>query len=285
MVSKVFAIMVALVIAGCVAHPVKQTTTKRRSIADQIIDPSVGEFVSEKAFKAYMRQSGGTDSPTVDEAAGITSSRIGFMQANEVGSAFDIPGIRGFRVTASLSGSIFFTGNLASDIETDISNITDSFSEEFAANFTREDRRLRSRARSNYFFFHQAAANFGLSQTRETDEFRASDEFSQLAQQTNSRLNTVGRQELEAVYDIEFTGVSDGRAQRVFAFAFLRINQIQLDSGRILNVIQTSPDAVVANGDNEVIDDQPEADVEVRRLDDFIIDTNLANRKHTKTHN
>lgn len=270
MVSIRFLLSLMAVFIACTAHPLKQVN----SIADQIIDPSIGEFMSEESFKALIRQQN-TDQPSKSEAAGISASNIGFMKGSEVGSAFDIPGIPGFEITATLKGSVRFTGMIGSNIETKINNASSSYSDEFNRNYKKEEQNLRSRARGGFFFFFQAAANYGFSKTKETDNLRSSEDYKGLSKETNTYLNTAGKEVLEAVYDITYKGVSQGRAQRVFAFAFIRINQIQMDSGRILNVVQKKPDAVVANENNEIVDETPDVEIEIRTIDDLVIKTEL----------
>lgn len=265
--TSFIAFIAFLAVGLCV--PAKRPT----SIKGQLIDPSIGEFISEDQLGTILRQS---FTPSKSQAAGIAKSRIGYMKASRAASEFDIPAVSGIRFTAKLSGSVKFNGLIARVVESQIDESARSYSTDFYSFYQNEKKSMQARAGARFFWFFQAAANYGYSDNKVTRETVSNGDFQNFSNRTNSLLKNIDAQQLEARYDVTYEGTSTGRKDRVKALAYILINQIELDSGRILNIIKQSPELVVADEDDkQVIDPKPDGDVEVTTLNELTVETEL----------
>lgn len=252
------------------ARPVERT----HNIRDQIIeidDPN--SLVTENVLDTVQRQ---TISATKDTSGGIARSRVGFMRISRSGSGFRIPKTPGITFTAKLQGSVIFSGYLSNRIDSAVDTIAQSSSDDIYTFIRNERKNLQSRAGGRYFWFFQAAANYGYTKDEQTQRILADTEFHRLSNNTRSTLRNNESQRLTATYDTVYTGVSDGVSEVVNAFAFILINQITLDSGELLNIVQQFPGLTVADEDGNVIDTVEPGDVEIKpNLNDSVLDVHI----------
>lgn len=263
-------IFTATLFLVCMARPVE----RMQNIRDHIIEvnePTM--FADEKFWNVLQRQ---TINATKDTAGGIARSRLGFMKISRAVSVFRIPKTPGIMFTAKLQGSVTFKGYLGSSVDSAVDTISQSTSDDIYTFVRNERKNLQTRAGGSYFWFFQAAANYGYTKDEQTQRILAETDFQRLSNNTRSTLQTSELQDLTATYDAVFTGKSDGISEIVEASAYILINQITLDSGRLLNIVQEFPGLTVADKDGSVIDTKEPGDVEIKpNLNDSVIDVNI----------
>eukprot|EP00178_Gracilaria_changii_P018797 TRINITY_DN5412_c0_g1_i1.p1 TRINITY_DN5412_c0_g1~~TRINITY_DN5412_c0_g1_i1.p1 ORF type:complete len:274 (-),score=37.59 TRINITY_DN5412_c0_g1_i1:272-1093(-) len=240
-----------------------------RSIVDSVLYPNM-RFFNELASISSRELT-----PSVSQAAGIQRSRLGYAQTSGSVVGLTIPATGVTRGTANMSGSISLRGRLASDIEDLTELLVQNYSQELQDFYRREKESLQTRASGGYFFFFQAAANYGYSDEQETRRVLADAEFQSFADAARGLLSTEGDTALEGQFRTDFEYRSEGRRETLTIFGWVYVNQITLDSGEIFNVVKRNSDLVMADDQGNVRQENPGA-VEFRNINDSTIDTNLS---------
>lgn len=273
MVGPAFYIAIFLLFTSAsVAYPV---APGKRNIKDKIITLDEKAIVVSRSDLPFLDRE--TFQPTKQQAAGISKSKLGFIRTSTSGTGVTLPPIKGIEFTAKLKGSVTFKGSLANTMEQNIEELARSTSSDFYSFYRNERKNLQARAGGGFFSFFQAAANYGYTDDKTTRETVTSSDYESFSDRSRMLLNNTESQELVASYDTVFKGVSSGEAGTIRAFGYIQINQLTLDSGKILNVIKNSPELVVADQDGDVLGTVPEGEVDVRpNINDSIIDTELS---------
>lgn len=226
--------------------------THARSIVDAIIYPkfSTANVDSLSIFARAL-------TPTTSQAAGIQRSRLGYAQTSGSVVGLTIPAVGVTRGIANMSGTITLTGKLASDIDDLTERLVRNYSEKLQDFYRREKRNLQTRAKGSYFFFFQAAANYGYSDDKETRRFLADAEFQSFANAAKELLASESTTTLEGRFKTGFEYHSEGRRETLTIFGWVYINQVTVDSGKIFNVVKRNADLVMADSNGDVRQENP----------------------------
>lgn len=207
---------------------------------------------STKQLKYSIRQIFANET---SEVAGIKNSRLGYSQTSGITGGVVIPGQVGVKYTFSMEGSIKFVGVLKSQVQDITENLVTSYSSKLQDWYRSETKSLRSRAGGGFFSFFQAAANYGYTKNRRTREILDSGEFKRFSEEAGSLLGSLTTQELEGKFSGSYEATSVGVRETVSMFAYIYINQITLDSGKIFNVVSRNPALVIADQNGKVRND------------------------------
>lgn len=218
--------------------------------------------------------------PSKAEAAGIARSQLGYIQISRVGSRVTLPPIPGVSFSIQLKGSITRKGFKSENINSFIRERAGEYSSELSDYFSEETRNLQTRAGGRFFWFFQAAANYGYSNTERTREVLSSSDFKDFSNDTYVVMNQSETSELTVSHDTTFTGTTlTTSGGTIEASSYILINRITLDSNRIFDVIQNSPELVVADNKGDVLGTSPAGTVKVEEdknnINDNILDTIL----------
>lgn len=261
----------ALLLAVATAHPVHVKENIRHLILnDQDTHAFTGSgnlfHVQHNTLKA-----------TSENTAGIAHSRIGYVRISAY-SYFTIPATKGVKVSAELKGSIRFKGLTSESVEKVVSTLAERSSSELFSFYEKESKKLKSRAKANFFWFFQAAAKFGFTNDKTTKETVEDSEFEELSEDTSTVLKSSSDKRVVASYGATYSVISPGgKSEVVRAGGFVKVNQVTLQSGEVLNIIKTSPELVVADDKGDVLE-KVEDSVKVSpegtiNISDLLIDT------------
>lgn len=227
-----------------------------------------------------------TIKPTTSEAAGISRSQLGYIRISRVGSRVTLPRIAGVSFTVHLKGSINHKGFKSENVDSFIRERAGKYSSELREYLSEEKRSMQARAGGRYFWFFQAGANYGYSKTDRTQEVLKSSDFLELSNDTKKVLNQTETTDLAVSHDTNFSGTTTTTSGgTIEASSYILVNRITLDSGRIFDVIQDSPELVVADNNGDVLGTSPPGSVSVDseggNINDNLLDTVLdRNRKN-----
>ncbi|KAI0564026.1 hypothetical protein FGB62_31g110 [Gracilaria domingensis] len=202
------------------------------------------------------------------QAANISRSRLAFSQVSEVSTSVRLPRSRSLNITVTLSGSINFEGMFAEDIETVIEEIVANSSSRLRDFFRYEKKSLQERAGDRYFFFFQAAANFGYANSPNTRRLLHSREFEHFTNQSALTLSSFREHVLKGNYMVPLELASTGQARLVSLNSYLYLSKVTLTSGKELTVITNSSQLVIADQHGNIYDDTH--GVELRYATDLV---------------
>ncbi|KAI0563994.1 hypothetical protein FGB62_31g129 [Gracilaria domingensis] len=170
--------------------------------------------------------------PSIDHAAGIQRSRLGYVQTTGVVTGFTLPRSTSIVVRAIMNGSVSFEGKLASDIEDETERLLSNYSQSFQDFYRREKESLQARAGGGYFSFFQAAANYGYTDDQITRETLDDAEFRDFRDRASAILASESTSTLSADFSVEIEGRSEGYRETITVFGYVYFNQMTLSSER-----------------------------------------------------
>lgn len=234
-----------LVLAICHGAPVNKGTSD--NIGPMILpsEPSL-PILSETSRQDIIP-------PTQSQAGGIASSQLGYIQVARVGSGLSLPPVPGINFKLTLKGSVTHTGFKSEVIEKFINERASQYSTMLRDYLSDEREEMKKRSSKGFFWFFQSAANYGYSKTDRTRDILASSDFAGLSKDTQSVMETTSQRTLTASYDTILDGTTTGVGGVIEAFAYLYINRITMDSGKIFDVVQENPEMTVADKNGDVI--------------------------------
>eukprot|EP00178_Gracilaria_changii_P011124 TRINITY_DN31933_c0_g1_i1.p1 TRINITY_DN31933_c0_g1~~TRINITY_DN31933_c0_g1_i1.p1 ORF type:complete len:279 (-),score=51.08 TRINITY_DN31933_c0_g1_i1:229-1065(-) len=175
--------------------------------------------------------------PNSSQAANISRSRLVYALASGVPVSVNIPPSTSINVSVTVEGSFFSRAVLADDIDEEVDKIAES-SPSSLGTFVREEREaLHDRAGDKYFFFFQAAANFGYSNNERTRRMLESDGFERFNIQSAQLISALRERPFTGNFSIPVEIESTGFKRRITLQSFVYISELTLTSGEVLRVV------------------------------------------------
>lgn len=175
------------------------------------------------------------------EVAGIRSSWIRQGPSAQVNNTFRLPGVPDVKYEATLSYNVTFEGITAEWIDDEIESRAKNLPSRTETLFRREWKALKARAGRNYYWFFQAAKDFGYSDSSDARALVRDPAFLSLNLQVNSFLQRQTEEPLSAtsvLFSADTTSRNGGDRTTWYSYQEFYLNQIRLNSGKVLNVFR-----------------------------------------------
>lgn len=176
-------------------NALESTPEESLPLPTEEIDPPPEVFIPNDSPNAVI-------TPSSSQAANISRSRLMYTMASYVPVVVNIPPSRTINLSVTVAGSLILRAVLADVIEMEVEKIAANSPKSLRDFFNEEKQALQQRAGDRYFFFFQAAANFGYSNSEKTRRILHSPEFKLFLNQSAQLISSQNELTFMANYSV-----------------------------------------------------------------------------------